>query len=300
MNEKTPLADKALEELALKLEAELPEEISQLVTFGQSKDGKNLAVDWDLKLAPEDLKLLTEVVAGYGGSYTNMKDSVGKDRGCFLIPKNQPPPAIIQQQNPKPEEIQRSSEATAKVPPKTVQEVRQQSPLTIFQGRYCSCCSDLETCTPRTAAGRQRLTICFKVMELQYFDFVAERLHKLTQIEEENGKRLLQIQQNTPQQSSQAKPQLPNSMPATPVQRSTRPDQGHIDLGIVWTNEVGAKGQYEKATEKDNQNRDAYFQLEEWIEDHEDKPFKDGYYYWIFDQGAPAIGRKRTQKRSTR
>jgi hypothetical protein len=300
MNEKTPLADKALEELALKLEAELPEEISQLVTFGQSKDGKNLAVDWDLKLALEDLKLLTDIVAGYGGSYTNMKDSSGKDRGCFLIPKNQPPPAIPQQQNPKHEETHRPPETTAKVPPKTDQEIRQQSPLTLFQGRYCNCCSDLETCTPRTSMGRQRLTICFRVMELQYLDFIAERLHKLAQIQEENGKRLLQIQQNTPQPSSQAKPQQPTSMPAPPVRRNTRPEQGHIDLGIVWTNEVGGRGQYEKASEKDNSERDAYFQLEKWIEDHEDKPFKDGYYYWIFDQGASAIGRKRTQKRSTR
>jgi hypothetical protein len=296
--------DEILGELALKIEAELPEEIVCYVTFGHDAEAKNLVVDWSVQLSTEDLKLLTDVVTGYGGCYTNLKDDYGKDRGCFLVPRNQPPPAFpAETQTPKREEPQKSSEGASKVPSVAGQEIKQQSPLTLFQGKYCSSCSDQATCTPRTAAGRQRLAICFKVMELQVFDFIAERLHKLCQIQEDNGKSLLQIQpQGTPsthssnaQPSSEAKHPEPSHQPTPmPVQRSTRPEQGHIDQGIVWTNEVGSRGQYEKATEKDNGDREAYFQLHDWLSENE-KPFKEGYFYWIFDQGAPAIGRKKTK-----
>ncbi len=294
------VTDKILADLALKIETELPEEIVRYVAFGQDVESKNLVIDWSVQLSTEDLKFLTDVVTCYGGCYTNSKDEHGKDRGVFLVPRNQPPPAITSEGQKL--EPQKSPEGAAKAPSVAGQEIKQQCPLTLFQEKYCSSCSDQATCTPRTSVGRQRLSICFKVMELQYFDFIAERLHKLCQIQEDNGKSLQQVQlhgtPSTPsdnaQPSNEAK--LPESSQPTPapVQRSTRPEQGHIDQGIVWTNEVGSKGQYEKATEKDNGDREAYFQLHDWLNQTQ-KPFKEGYFYWIFDQGAPAIGRKKTK-----
>jgi hypothetical protein len=299
------LADKALGELALRIEAELPEEIMRYIAFGQDAEAKNLVVDWAVQLSTEDLKLLTDVITGYGGCYTNLKDDFGRDRGVFLVPGNQPPPAItpdgdkLTKENPT-----KSSKDSSKAPAQSGQEIKQQSPLMLFQERNCSCCSDQGTCTPRTSAGRQRLTICFKTMELNYFDFIAERLNKLCQIQDDKCKILPRVYPQDAQSKSndtkqplpcEAKPIEPSPQP-TPmtVQRNTRPEQGHIDKGIVWTFEVGSRGEYEKAIEKDNQKREAYSQLFDWIRETE-KPFKDNYFYWIFDQGASAIGRKKTK-----
>ena len=93
MSEKSAISDKVLGELALKIESELPEELNQFITFRQDEKTQNLIVDWNVQLPPGDLKLLTDVVAAYGGSFVNLK--VGnEDRGCFLVPRNQPPPAI--------------------------------------------------------------------------------------------------------------------------------------------------------------------------------------------------------------
>ena len=142
------VSDKVLGELALKIEAELPEEIARFVTFKQDGDAKNLVVDWSVQLAPEDLKLLTDVVTGYGGSYEKLKDPYGKDRGCFTVPRNQPPPSVtsyLQPKEPQKPPQNRQLENQASLDP----AVKQQSPLTIFQGNHCNSCSDQATCTPK-------------------------------------------------------------------------------------------------------------------------------------------------------
>ncbi len=272
-----------LEEISLKIEAELPDELNQLVSFRCDEQTGNLIVDWAVELPAGDLKLLTDVVAAYGGSFVNIKDASGAERTCFSIPKNQPPPAIPEKKTEgQPADLQ----------------LKQQSPLAIHQSKYCSSCTDHATCNPRTPGGRERLNLCFKVMELQYLDFIAERLHKITLSQEANDKLLTQILSRpvqtqfgvaaSPQQTS------PVSKSVT-VPRDTRPLHGHVDMGIVWTYEVGSRGNYEKAVEKDNNTSDEYFQLHEWVADAE-KPFKDGYFYWVFTQGPSAIGRKKTHR----
>ena len=298
------ITDKTIGELALKIEAELPEEIIRYVTFGQDTEAKNLVVDWAIQLSTQDLKLLTDVIAGYGGCYTNSKDDHGKDRGAFLVPRNQPPPAITPDGDKLTKETpQKSSKDASKASSQAGQEIKHQSPLTLFQERNCSSCSDQGTCTPRTSAGRQRLGICFDVRKLDYFDFIAEHLNRLCQIQDDKCKILQRVyQQDTQLKSNETKQPLseaklnepsPQPTPMT-VQRNTRPEQGHIDKGIIWTYEVGNRGEYEKATQKDNLEREAYSQLFNWISETE-KPFKDNYFYWIFDQGASAIGRKKTK-----
>ena len=159
MSKPSGVVDQIFGELALKIEAELPEEIVRFVTFRPDEEGKNLVVDWSVELAPEDLKLLTDVVTGYCGSFVNLKESNGKDRGCFSVPRNQPPPAIpspVQTKEARKSSLIKPQENQASL----AQPMKQQSPLTIFQGNYCGSCADQATCTPRTAAGWERLAIC--------------------------------------------------------------------------------------------------------------------------------------------
>jgi hypothetical protein len=90
---------------------------------------------------------------------------------------------------------------------------------------------------------------------------------------------------------------VPNRTDAMkPVQRNTRPATGFEDSeGIVWTKQQGEKGEYEKATLADNKDNPAFYALEDWVRENE-KPFRDGFFYWYFDRGAEAIGRKRPQQ----
>ena len=305
-NKNLGITDKILGELALKIETELPEEIIRYVAFGQDVEAKNLVIDWALQLSTEDLKLLTDVVTGYGGCYTNSKDEHGKDRGVFLIPNNQPPIAITSDGDKLTgEKPKKFTEGDSKVASAAGQQIKQQCPLTLFQERNCSSCSDQATCNPRTSVGRQRLAICFKVMELHYFDFIAERLLKLCQIQEDNGKILLQIQpQGKPstlssnaQPSSQAK--LPESSPQpTPVavQRNMRPIEGHQEGGIIWVFDENKKGErYEKAFEKDNLQSTPYFGLRDRIIEVVNQGKKglvdNGKWLWLSERG-DYIGRK--------
>ena len=225
MSEKSAISDKVLGELALKIESELPEELTRFITFRQDEKTQNLIVDWSVQLPPEDLKLLTDVVAAYGGSYTNLK--VGsEDRGCFMVPKNQPPPAI-------PAEAEQEKK-TATPEPAAAQPMKQPSPLTIHQDKYCSSCSDQATCNPRTSAGRERLRLCFSIMELQYFDFFAEGLLKLNQNLEASNKVFSQILVEQQQRHAQSQTTQQSQPQSTPVQRNTRPTEGHMEGGITW------------------------------------------------------------------
>jgi len=80
-----------------------------------------------------------------------------------------------------------------------------------------------------------------------------------------------------------------------PVQRNTRPTTGYQGSdGIVWTKQQGEKGEYEKATLADNKDNPAFYELEDWVRGT-DKPIRDGFFYWFFDRGVEAVGRKRTQ-----
>ena len=275
--------DNVLEDLMRRVQAELPEELNRFVTFRQDEKTQNLIVDWSVELASGDLKLLTDLVVAYGGSFVNLKDATGKDRGCFMVPKSQPPPAVSSKIN---------SEASM---PSVDKSIKQQSPLSIHQDKYCCCCSDRATCTPRTSAGRDRIAICFEVMKLQYFDFVAQSLHNISQNQEASNQ-LLSVLLAAPLRPQLAVAENSSAVKPAMVPRDSRPTQGHLDLGIVWTNEVGGKGEYEKASEKDNLNHEAYFQLQDWIASHEEKPFKDGYFYWIFPEHT-AIARKKTKQR---
>jgi hypothetical protein len=127
MAENSAFPDKLLAELAVKFEAELPEELLQFVTFRQDEKAQNLIVDWSVELASGDLKLLTDVVVAYGGSFVNLKDTLGKDRGCFIVPKSQPSPAVSPKINSEPST------------PSVDKSIKQQSPLSIHQDKHCCC-----------------------------------------------------------------------------------------------------------------------------------------------------------------
>lgn len=254
--ERRPVEDDALRELALKIEAELPEELIRFISFSQDVKAENLVVDWAVKLEGADLKLLTDIVVGYGGSYVNRKEGE-QDRGCFWVPKTQPPPAI-QTEQPAPEKKTVSAAAVD-------QPIKQPSPLMIHQRKYCESCSDQATCNPRTAAGRERFNVCFRVMELQYFDFIAERLHKIAGLLEAAPKVQAPLAAPLQQSSSVAKPSTPTS--SAPVQRNTRPTEGHMENGITWIKAFRASdnAEYEKALDKDNTRSEAYERLRERI-----------------------------------
>lgn len=91
---------------------------------------------------------------------------------------------------------------------------------------------------------------------------------------------------------------------STPVQRSTRPTQGHEEGGIVWINTRNQKDEpYEKALEKDNQKSDAYFNLKAEIQEAVDAgkcgKVISGKWHWISRDGE-WIGRKKTNPRRRR
>ena len=174
--------------------------------------------------------------------------------------------------------------------------MKQPSPLTIHQDKYCSSCSDQATCNPRTPAGRERLRLCFGIMELQYFDFFAEGLLKLNQNLEASNKVFSQIlveQQRRPAQSQTTQQSQPQS---TPVQRNTRPTQGHMEGGITWIwDENRSNERYEKALEKDNQRSEAFFALRSRILAKVNAGKKgleeNGKWHWISER-EDFIGRK--------
>lgn len=264
--------DKSLQDLAAKVLGELPDELAKAAHFLTDEKDAGLILDFPFKLEGSDIKLIAGILTKCDGSFANRKVN-GEDSPYFVIPK---PRSAAESQ-------------VTKSPGNQVTEApKQPSPLSLFREKYCKSCDDQGTC--RLPSNAVQMQICVSMLKVQVQSEVSERLLKLEQALKQSPKVSLPVQPEKPAAAT-----TPQSKPET-VQRNTRPTEGHIDQGIIWTNEVGSKGEYEKAIEKDNKTREDFYKLYDWVK-AASKPFKDGFYYWVFDKGQDlAIGRKKTKK----
>jgi hypothetical protein len=299
----------ALQEVADKILHDLPEEVAAGVSFKLHEGGDALVLVYPAGLhGSPDMQLLDGVVRRFGGAFV----SRGKGNSFYLIPKPKPTeklkeeskPAetaesqnnkIIKSQNDKVTEPEKPAPPLAEEKPE--QPFKQQSPLSLYREKYCSSCEDQGTC--RLPSNAAQMQLCVRMLEVQFLDGIAERLHKLGLILEGLPKQLPQlISQSQPKPSAPP----PSSQPPKPVQRDTNPREGFEEDGLVWVKVFdGADVKYLKAYEKDNSGRQRFKDLQSWIASKGDKPFTKLHYLgeecqvflWNFNQGPAAIGKSR-------
>lgn len=316
-------AQKALDpiwqELADKIFSELPEELAAASHFFMDDKGESLILDFAVILSKSDYPLLISIIKKYNGEFANKKVG-GKDSPYFVISKATAEPSLPQERRKLPSEM--ANEATAQrereikekapAPEKTIsqqeqtkafeQPFKQPSPISLYRGKYCSTCEDQGTCRLPTNTGHMQL--CVRVLELQFLDGISERLFKLGQTLEGLFKQF--SQQPLP---SQPKPSAPQSFSQPQkVQRDTRPTEGFDEDGLIWVKvfEPGtANLKYLKAYEKDNQGRQRFKDLADWITKKGDKSFANLHFLgvecqvflWNFNQGPSAIGKSKCRSK---
>ncbi len=210
--------------------------------------------------------------------------------------------APLAQSVPKQAEANPASPSVAVKQPEVA---KMPSPPALFVAQNCARCECLEKCHGDVNA---RLR-CLEVLKLNALRDCASEFCGLN----ENLRTLIEflkarpypqqqsmpVQQQAASANSSQQPPSQQSSPtpqstSTPVQRNTRPTTGYKDnsSGVVWVKAQNDKGEYEKATEADNQGNDKFYEAVDWIREHSDKPFLDGFFYWVFDEPPLTIGRK--------
>ena len=296
--------DPALQGVADKILHDLPEEVAATATFKMHEGGDALVLTFP---RGSDVALINNVVRSYGGAYVN-RSIKGKDDWYFLIPKPKPqakPPN--EETKPAPTEASKPVDAKTAEPqkpappqeqPNLPEQFKQPSPIGIYRGKYCSTCEDQGTCRLPSNIGQMQL--CVRILEVQFLDGIAERLFKLGQILEGLPKQLPQ-----PIPLEQPKPSVLPSQPPM-VQRDTNPREGFEEDGLVWVKVFdGANVKFLKAYEKDNQGRQRFKDLQDWIAKKGDKPFaKQSFlgvecqvFLWNFNQGPVAIGKSKCKSK---
>ena len=268
-------ADKTFQDLADKIQAELPEELSLATHFSVDEKHERLLLDFAVHLEKNDYPLVLGIVKKFNGDFGNRKEG-GKDVGYFFVPK--PKPA-----NPTPSTpaaVKPSEEKKPKVP-------KQPSPISQFVTNYCEFCADYgDKCNSTTVSGREVRMICLRILSVKELQSFNDNLQKLYKI----------ISQPRPAQVQ------PSPTPATQhpqsekVHRDTHPTEGHREGDIVWINASNQKGEaIEKALVKDNSRSNDYGLLHGRLIEAEKagkKGFADGgKWYWLSNQG-DYIGRK--------
>lgn len=212
----------ALQEVADKILHDLPEEVAVGVSFKLHESGDALVLAYPVSLhGTPDMQLLDGVVRRFGGAFV----SRGKGNSFYLIPKPKPV-AEKPMEEPKPAvptEAPKSVDAKTAEPEKPApsqeqanppEQFKQPSPISIYRGKYCSACEDQGTC--RLPSNAAQMQLCVRILELQFLDGIAERLHKL-------GLVLEGLPKQFPQQKPSVSP--PSSQPPK-VQRDTNPREG--------------------------------------------------------------------------
>jgi hypothetical protein len=295
--------EQVIKDLADKIRADLPEELAAAVHFEGDEKG-NLFMDFAVHLDKADYPLVLGVVKKFNGDFVNRKEN-GRDVGCFFIPKPKPVATIVFKPEGEtadlskvaspapstPAEAKLQEQAKAPSDAKPEQALQQPSPLSLYQSKNCSTCEDIGLCKLDSS----RMILCLRVMNLQYLDFLFERLHKIGQGLDANGKFLSQVLENTVSRSATQHSTVPQPQ-STPVQRNTRPIEGHMESGIVWVFDENQKGErYEKAFEKDNLQSSPYFGLRDRIVEVVNQGKKglvdNGKWIWLSDR-EDYIGRK--------
>lgn len=284
--------DKGLQELADKVLAALPAELAASTHFKVDAKGEGVLLDFAVKLEKTDFPLVIGIIKKFNGDFVNRKDPVsGKDVGYFIIPKPKPAvpestPAVSEPPIPQPASAPNDAKPEALIQP---------SPISFYQEKYCKTCDDKGLCNLSKDGGR--MTLCLRVLELQFLDCVSEKLHKIGVAIEANSKALstfLSKPQPVQSQSSQIKPSA--APPQQPVQPQPQPQGPHVDGGVNWVwDENRNHEKYEKATEKDNARSSAYFALRDRIIAKLNEGKKGlaeyGKWHWISEHG-DYIGRK--------
>lgn len=232
--------------------------------------------------------------------------------------KTQPPAPtpIPVQAAPKPEPEKPAPGPQEKpIEEKAPETPSQPSPVTQFLGNMCETCEDrFKGCNLRTDEGKRKMDVCFQVLNLDVQKNLASDLGSLLRTQKETAAFLAQIvielQKRPIAQASASAPtkpatpapaptSTPKPQPPAPPPAPTKPPEQkklHVDGGILWSDEKGDRGDYEKATEADNRGREEFYKLEDWVRTNKDKPFQETFYYWIFDRGDLAIGRKKCKQ----
>jgi len=72
--------------------------------------------------------------------------------------------------------------------------------------------------------------------------------------------------------------------------------KGYDPERIAWTSVNGSNGLYEKASAEGTSQPPEFVALVEDLKAHSGKFQRNGLFYWLFDKGPTAIGRKPTKK----
>lgn len=168
--------DKELQDIAEKIQAELPEELAAATHFQVDDKGECLVLDFAFKLDKTDYPLLIGIVKKYGGEFANKKVQ-GEDSPYFVVPK--PKLSAAAEQSPAP------SISPKDTSPKVSDKIKQPSPITQFTNNYCSVCADSgDKCNTTTTSGREYRAHCLEtltIQALQVLPAVLEKLCKLTE-----------------------------------------------------------------------------------------------------------------------
>jgi molecular chaperone GrpE (heat shock protein) len=310
--------DSVLQGIADKILHDLPEELAATIKFSLHEGGDGLILNYPANLeGTPDFKDLDVVVRRYGGAFV----SRGKGKSFYLVPK----PADSSVKNTEPEnkvdtnnaispekkspaelanEHQRKREAEAKqndpaaVDPK---EVLRDRVIREIISLNIDISADQLQALP--SAELENLLKVAKDVQRNYtraFEQVFEKV--LPVLDSIAGSLELLAKNSEVKTQSPFKPVQPQQQPAaqppqsTPVQRSTRPTEGHQENGIVWVNDVNQRGEpIEKAFVKDNERSDSFNALDRDLYDAAQRGKKglehDGKWYWLSQQ-QDYIGRK--------
>ena len=163
--------DKTFQDLADKIQAELPEELSLATHFSVDEKHERLLLDFAVHLEKNDYPLVLGIVKKFNGDFGNRKEG-GKDVGYFFVPK----PKLVDPAPSTPAEVKPAQEKKPEVP-------KQPSPISQFVTNYCEFCADCgDKCNSTTVSGREVRMICLRILsvkELQSFNEICRNFIKL-------------------------------------------------------------------------------------------------------------------------
>ena len=308
-----------LREIADKILSRLSEDLAAAAHFSTFKKGAHsfLSLDFALKLDSSDYPRVLSIIRDFNGDFGNRKEE-GKDVGFFFVPEPKPEtdlslPVLAKTGNATSSTVPNltaKSDVTPKTastpaeekkdpqPQKPPELPKQPSPMTQFKNNYCSVCEDLgDKCNSTTFSGREYRKHCLETLTLQALQSI--NLGGLTQFCYQISENIKNLKLSLP--PSPAVPKQETPLPKSePVQRNTRPVEGHKEDGIVWINDFNAKGEpIEKALEKDNEQSAHFAELLNQIDDEVRAGKKglkiNGKWYWLYQNGT-TIGRKPAQE----
>lgn len=276
--------DPVLQEIADKIQAELPEELAAATHFSVDEK-ERLCLDFAVHLEKSDYPLVLAIIRKYHGDFGNRKEG-GKDVGFFFVPK--PKPAVLPSSIPgvtsnviSNSAASSSAEQTKEKAPVDAKLV-EEKPSEAVKSPMALANEATKKREEEERAKTQTVDRCLEqVFEklLPVLDSIAGSLELLAKNSEVKTASPFKTVQ--PQTSPQQQPQQ-----STPVQRSTRPVEGHSENGIVWVNDFNQKGEpIEKAYVKDNERSDSFSALDRDLYDVVQKGKKglehNGKWYWL-------------------